>query len=48
MLSLVNDIHCVLENNNIIDAFFSVYSAQDCQVKFIIILLTYIYCTVYL
>ena len=23
MLSLVNDIHCVLKNNNIIDAFFS-------------------------
>ena len=23
MLSLVNDIHCVLKNNNILDAFFS-------------------------
>ena len=29
---LVDDIHCVLEDGNIIDAFFSVNSASDCQV----------------
>jgi len=28
---LEDDIHCVLEDNNIIDAYFSVNSAQECQ-----------------
>lgn len=28
---LVDDVHCVLENGNIIDAFFSVMSSVDCQ-----------------